>query len=128
MAPRSRLRILALIPLVVVAGLLGRKLPAFAGDFAGALLYAVLIYLVLALFAPKASAVALAFWTGAVGILIEVLQATGLPAFLADRWEPSRYLLGSTFVPLDLVLALLGAGLATMTDRLTRTTRRNHTY
>lgn len=119
MQPRSRLRLLGLIPLVVGAGLIARKLPSFAGDVAGGLLYAVLLYLLLAFLAPRAHPLKLAFQAGLLGVLIELLQLTGLPAWLAGIWEPSRYVLGSTFVPLDLAVALIGAGLATMTDRLT---------
>lgn len=118
--PRSRPRLVAVMAVVVVAGLLGRSLPGVVGDVVGGLLYAVLLYLLLALFAPRARAATLVVAAAALGVTVELAQLTGLPARVGELWAPARLVLGSTFVPRDLAVAVAGATLAALTDRLTR--------
>ena len=118
--PRSRLRLLAVMAVVVVAGLLGRSLPGVVGDVVGGLLYAVLLYLLLALLATRARAATLVVAAAALGVTVELAQLTGLPARVGDLWAPAHLVLGSTFVPRDLAVAVVGAPLAPLTDRLTR--------
>ena len=55
-----------------------------------------------------------------LGVTVELVQLTGLPARVGDLWAPARLVLGSTFVPRDLAVAVAGATLAALTDRLTR--------
>lgn len=47
---------------------------------------------------------------------IELFQATGVPAQLAQVFPPIRLLLGTTFVPIDLLSYALGVGLAVAAD------------
>ena len=117
---RSRLRLLAVMAVVVVAGLLGRSLPGLVGDIVGGLLYAVLLYLLLALLAPRSRTATLVMAAAALGVTVELVQLTGLPARVGDLWAPAHLVLGSTFVPRDLAVAVAGATLAALTDRLTR--------
>jgi len=105
---------------VVVAGLLGRALPGLVGDVVGGLLYAVLLYLLLALVAPRARTATLVVAAAALGVTVELAQLTGLPARVGEMWAPARFVLGSTFVPRDLAVAVAGATLAALTDRVTR--------
>lgn len=55
---------------------------------------------------------------GAIGTglacAVEILQLTGIPAVLAERFPPIALLLGSSFDPRDLVLLLGGGALATL--------------
>lgn len=106
--------------LVVVLGLLGRQLPGMVGDLAGGLLYAVLLYLVFAFVMPRARPVVLVVTAALVGLGIELFQLTGIPAQIGSAWPPARLVLGSTFVPLDLVIAAAGAACGPLTDVLVR--------
>ncbi|MBK7821668.1 MAG: DUF2809 domain-containing protein [Tessaracoccus sp.] len=120
MVTRSRLRIAILIPVVVGIGLLARRLPGLTGDAAGGLLYATLLYLLAAFVAPRARALSLVTATAAVGVLIELLQLTGVPAVLGNAWPSARLVFGSTFAPLDLAWAVAGAALGALTDLVSR--------
>ena len=88
---------------------------AWAGP-AGDALYAVLMYLAVAFLLPRmprwqvAAAALAACWA------IELFQATGIPAQLAQVLPPIRLLLGTTFVPIDLLTYALGVGLALVAD------------
>lgn len=102
---------------VVVSGLGTRFLGAgWPADLAGGLCYAVLGYVLLVFLRPHAArwsnaAAALAFC-----VLVELFQLTGLPAGMAQVFPPVRLLLGTTFVPLDLVAYALGVGLSYAID------------
>ncbi|MFJ6417328.1 DUF2809 domain-containing protein [Paeniglutamicibacter sp. NPDC091659] len=120
--PRARMRRLAaglLVVPVVVLGLGARFLGAGpAADLSGGVLYAVLVYVLLVFLRPRAApwsnaAIALAFC-----VAIELLQITSIPATLAAAFPPIRLVLGSTFVPLDLLAYVIGAGLALGIDSL----------
>lgn len=85
-------------------------------DFAGDALYAVMIYLVIAIAVPRA-----AFWlVGATALvlctLIECFQLTGLPALWAQTFWPVRLVLGVGFDARDLVAYAVGAGAAALVD------------
>ena len=120
--PRARRRRLAaglLVVPVVVLGLGARFLAAGpAADLSGGVLYAVLIYVLLVFLRPRAAAwsnaaIALAFCTA-----IELLQITSIPATLGAAFPPIRLVLGSTFVPLDLLAYAIGTALAFGIDSL----------
>lgn len=87
-------------------------------DATGDVLYAVLVYLVLALCAPGARRILLAITAFGLCALVELAQLTGAPAALVDLWAPVRYLLGTTFNAVDLLAysvgAVLGAGIHTV--------------
>ena len=82
----------------------------------GDALYAVAVYLVLALLMPRRSpgltaAAALAFC-----IAVELFQLTGIPARYA-RITPVRWLLGTHFSPHDLLCYAAGVGAILLLDR-----------
>lgn len=85
--------------------------------FCGDALYAVAAYLAFTLIWVRLRPGPLAILTTLVCWAIEFLQATGLPLELARQWIGWRYLLGTTFNPLDLLAYLLGAVLIAGLDR-----------
>lgn len=118
--PRSRRRILLVAVLVIALGLLGRQLPGIIGDMMGGLLYAVLLYLLFAFVMPRARPLTLTAVAAATGIAIELFQLTGIPAQIGAAWPPAKLVLGSTFVPLDLLVAAVGAACGPLADILVR--------
>ena len=103
--------------LVIAAGLVTHFVGSGpTADFAGDALYAVMIYLVIAIAFPRA-----AFWiVGATALalctLIECFQLTGLPALWAQSFWPVRLVLGVGFDVRDLVAYAVGAGAAPLVD------------
>lgn len=96
---------------------------AWAGP-AGDMLYAALVSLVIAFLLLRRPR-----WQVGVAALvvcwaIELFQATGVPADLAATWPPIRLLLGTTFVPVDLVSYAVGVGCAVTVDGLVVRNRR----
>lgn len=113
---------LAVIPI----GLFIRFLPlGLFADLAGGVLYAVLIYLLVGWLTPhwKSSSVALC----AIGwcFVIEFLQLSAFPAFLAAEFPPARLVFGTGFAALDLLAYALGVGLVCVIDRHLRFGRRS---
>ncbi|SDD07029.1 DUF2809 domain-containing protein [Auraticoccus monumenti] len=113
--PRSRRRPVLLVWLVAVV-LLGAALQLVRGgsglvDAAGGVLYALAWALLVALLVPRARAVTCAAVAAGVGVVLELLQLTGLPARWSGQLPPLRLLLGTTFTPWDLLTCLLGAAL-----------------
>ena len=102
---------------VVPAGLLvthiGRGPTAVIGDG----LYAVLIYLLVALAVPRARAGVVAAIALVVCAVIELAQLTGVPATAVEAWPPLRYVLGTTFQATSLMAYTVGAALAAVVDR-----------
>lgn len=78
-------------------------------DPVGDALYAVLVYLVLAICAPGARRGALVLTAFGLCALVELAQLTGAPAALVELWGPVRYLLGTTFNAVDLLAYAAGA-------------------
>lgn len=96
-------------------------LPGVVGDVAGGLLYVGLVYVLCALVAPRARSLVLGLVAGVIGVGIELLQLTSLPSTVAGVIPASRYVLGSTFVASDLVVAVVGAvGAAVVDSRIRR--------
>lgn len=119
--PRVRLRIAVAALAVVVAGLAVTRVSGPVADAAGDALYTVLLCCVVAFLAPAARPVVVGVAAWGVCALIEISQLTGAPAWLVERWDPVRYLLGTTFTPVDLVAYAAGAGAgALLCARLTR--------
>jgi hypothetical protein len=102
MTRRAKLGVAALA--TVVLGLSIRTFGdgAWAGP-AGDALYAVLIYLLVAILIPTTPQALVAGAAMTICALIEVLQLTGLPAQLAQSWPPVGLLLGTTFGMADLI-------------------------
>lgn len=117
---RRRRRTTALAAVVlVVTGLLvhaaGRGVDGATGlvaDAVGDALFAVLVTVLLAWCAPAARSWPLAGVALAACAGIEVAQLTGVPAALAERWWPVRYVLGTTFHAPDLPAYAVGAAAA----------------
>jgi len=109
---------------VIGTGLLARRLPGFAGDAAGGLLYAVLVYLLLALAALALSRRGGAVWLAGAAFtvctLVELFQLTPWPARLGEAWAPLHLVFGSTFNAWDLAAYAAGATLAGAGDALLR--------
>lgn len=96
-------------------------LPGVVGDVAGGLLYVGLVYVLCALVAPRARSLVLGLVAGVIGVGIELLQLASLPSTVAGVIPASRYVLGSTFVASDLVVAVVGAvGAAVVDSRIRR--------
>nr|WP_281070286.1 DUF2809 domain-containing protein [Paeniglutamicibacter kerguelensis] len=89
-----------------------------AADLSGGVLYAVLIYVLLVFLRPRAAAWSNAAITLAFCTAIELLQITSIPATLGAAFPPIRLVLGSTFVPLDLLAYAIGTALAFGIDSL----------
>ncbi|WP_183084915.1 ribosomal maturation YjgA family protein [Mycetocola manganoxydans] len=114
--PRRRPVLVGVIVLVVVVGLSVRGVPGPLGDGAGGILYAVLVYAVIAMLAPAAPAAHIGIGAAIVCTAVELLQLTGLPSSLGAALPPVRYVLGTTFVWTDLITGALGAVVAVLAD------------
>lgn len=123
-APRSRLALLGAAVAVVAVGLTIRGVPGPIGDGAGGILYAVLVYLLIAVLTPSASAARIGAVTVIACAAIELLQLTPLPSALAGVLPPVRFVLGTTFVWTDLVTAVVGAIVAVLGDLVLAGVRR----
>jgi hypothetical protein len=106
----------------IVLGLSIRTLSdaAWTGP-AGDGLYAVLIYILVAILIPSKSKVLIGAATLVVCVMIELLQLTGLPAELGESWPPLRLVLGTTFGTADLLAYAGGAAVAYAADRIAAT-------
>jgi hypothetical protein len=99
--------------------LLLRSVPGVLGDVGGGILYAVLVYLLVAVLTPATSAVRIGAISFAVCAAIELFQLTGLPRIAAELVPPVRYVLGTTFVAPDLLAYAGGTLGAVLVDRFT---------
>src|SRR5262245_11374615 len=110
---RRRPVYLAAIVVVIAAGLASRRfrssLPAFIGDYAGDTLWALMVFLGLALLLPKASTVRLAGVALLIAYLDELSQLYHAPWIRAIRrnWA-GGLLLGDQFVWSDLLCYTAG--------------------
>ena len=84
----------------------------------GDALYAVMVYLLVALAVPKTRAAAVGGVAFGLCVIIELAQLTGVSAAVVQAWWPARYLLGTTFQALDLVAYAVGAGAAAVLDQV----------
>lgn len=110
----------------VAAGLWARTgLAGIAGDAAGGILYAVLLYLLLAFAAPGARWAAVAVAAVVLCSAIELFQLTPWPAQWAGQWPPLRLVFGTTFNPWDFPAYAGGAAAAGLADRLLRRSPRS---
>jgi hypothetical protein len=103
---------------IVMAGLLVSRLgQGPAAGLVGDGMYAVMVYLLVALAAPKARAVAAGGVALGLCVMIELAQLTGVPATLVRVWWPARYVLGTTFQAVDLVAYAVGTVCICVLDR-----------
>lgn len=112
-----RRALLVIAVLVVAAGLVthvvGRGPIA---DALGDALYAVMIYVVIAIVLPRAPVWIVGASAAALCMLIECFQLTGLPAIWSEAFWPVRLVLGVGFGARDLVAYAVGAGAAALCD------------
>lgn len=106
----------------VVLGLSIRTLrdAAWTGP-AGDGLYAVLVYVLVAILIPSRSKALIAAAAVTACLMIELFQLTGLPASLGESWPPLRLILGTTFGAADVLAYACGAAVAYAVDRTTGT-------
>jgi hypothetical protein len=104
----------------IVLGLSIRTLSdaAWTGP-AGDGLYAVLVYILVAVLIPSKSKALIAATAVTACVMIELFQLTGLPAELGDSWPPFRLVLGTTFGTADLLAYAGGTAAAYAVDRTT---------
>lgn len=111
--------------LLCIAGLMGVVLGLSIRTFsdtawtgpAGDGLYAVLVYILVAIVVPSKSKALTAAAAVTVCVTIELFQLTGLPAELGESWPPLRLVLGTTFGAADLLAYTCGAAVAYAVDR-----------
>lgn len=84
----------------------------------GGILYAVLLFLLVAVFSPAAPAARIGAISLGTCVVVEFLQLTDLPRIAAELVPPIRYVLGTTFVASDLLAYLGGTLLAVVIDRI----------
>ncbi|MGY4644572.1 DUF2809 domain-containing protein [Cellulomonas sp. URHB0016] len=119
--PRSRAVLAAVAAAVVAAGLAVATLGAgLWADPAGDALYAVLVYVLVLVVAPRLAPWAAAAVATVLCVGVELLQLTGVPAALVDRLPALRYVTGTTFNAVDLVVYAVAAALAALVDRVAR--------
>lgn len=106
---------------VTGAGLAARfALSGRIADILGGILYAVLVFVLLAVVLPAARTRTLTLIAAVWCLGVEWWQLTGVPAELGDRFPPLRLVLGVGFHPLDLLTAAAGVILAAGADRARR--------
>ncbi|NKY40310.1 DUF2809 domain-containing protein [Cellulomonas septica] len=102
---------------VVAAGLLvATRASGPVADPAGDALYAALVYVLVLLVVPHVAPWRAGAVATAVCAVVELAQLTGGPAALVQAVPVSRFVVGTTFVPVDLLAYGLGAALAAVVD------------
>ncbi|WP_426623669.1 DUF2809 domain-containing protein [Leifsonia sp. McL0607] len=118
---RRRVVLLLVAVAVVAAGLTVHELAeGWAGAFAGDALYAVLLFVLVAIVTPRAHSAVVGGIALTVCVGVELLQLTGVPARLSAAIPGVELVLGSTFQATDLIAYALGAAVATVADLLVR--------
>lgn len=120
-ARRRRLGAALAAVLTVAAGLAVRA--GSDGPFAkiaGVVLYAVLVYELIVLLAPRLAVATVAGWALAICWAVEFAQLTGGPATLSAASPLLRLVFGTTFSVWDLPSYTLGVLVAVLTDRVSR--------
>lgn len=91
-----------------------------AADPAADALYAVLIYLLVALLRPRAHSVVVGAIALGFCVAIELFQLTGVPLMLSDITPLARLVFGTTFVPVDLLSYTAGVVVIASIDQAFR--------
>ena len=126
--PRSRVAYALALLLVIAAGLgsrmFGRSLPAVVVTYAGDTLYATMVFIGLAILAPRWSTARLAVTALACSCAIEVSQLYHGPWIDAIRRTlPGALVLGYGFLWSDLACYAAGVALGAAADRFAVSTR-----
>jgi hypothetical protein len=107
---RPRLIALSLALATLALGLGARAvLTGLAAKIAGVALYAVLVYALVLVAAPRLGAARACLTTVVICFAIELFQLTPIPAALGERHVLFRLVLGTTFGPWDLPMYAAGA-------------------
>jgi hypothetical protein len=93
-----------------------RWMPGSLGDFTADAAYAVLIYLLVAAIAPRLNALTVFLFAVVFCFAIELAQLSDIPLRLAEAVPLVSLVLGTTFVPRDLVAYVIGAALVAGVD------------
>ncbi len=88
-----------------------------ASDVAGDGLYAILIYLIVVVLAPRARPAVAAVVAGLLCVGIELFQLTGLPVAWAATFPPIALVLGTGFDARDIVVYLVAVAGAAFMDK-----------
>lgn len=114
-----------LLIVVILAGLVTHGvLPDTAGsDIAGDALYALAIYLLLVILAPRWSPLVVGALAAGWCIAIELFQLTGIPLQVGSVFPPAALVLGSGFDARDLVVYVIAVALAVAVDVIQRRRR-----
>jgi len=108
----ARRRLTACLSAVVVVGaglFVHLALPdGFATDAAGDILYAVCIYLLVVVVAPRLRPRAVAALSFAWCAAVELFQLSGLPETWGAAFPPVMLVLGTVFTPTDLLMYAIG--------------------
>ena len=118
-ATRARRRIALAVLAATTIGLglfIHRSVGGTVGDISGDALYAVLIYLLTALVAPRAPRPLVAAFAFAVCTAVELLQLTALPREAASMFPPIELVLGSGFDARDIVVYAAAVAAASVID------------
>ncbi|MEV4775272.1 DUF2809 domain-containing protein [Microbacterium sp. LWH12-1.2] len=112
-----RVTLVALTAITIGAGLLVHRFgEGMVGDIVGDALYAVMIYLFVAVVFPRRPAAWRATGAVAVCFAIELLQLTGLPRAWSAVFPPVQLVFGSGFDPRDLLVYASAVLLALITE------------
>lgn len=95
-----------------------------ASDVAGDALYAVLIFLLVVVVAPRLASAWVAVIAGAWCVAVELLQLTTLPTAAAAAFPPIALVLGTGFDPRDLVVYTVAVAGCALVDAGVRARRR----
>jgi hypothetical protein len=118
---RRRLWLAAAAVVTIALGLaVHRWMPGSAGDFTADAAYAVLIYLLVAAVAPRMNTLAAFLLAVTFCFAIELAQLSDIPLRLAESVPLVALVLGTTFVPRDLLAYLLGAAVVAAVDSVLR--------
>lgn len=119
-----RRRLLIAAVLVIVVGLAVHLIGSGpVADFTGDALYAMMIYLVIAVVFARVASWVVGAAAVVVCTLIELFQLTGLPGVWAEAFWPVRLVLGAGFDARDFIAYAVGAALATVCDLVRRRSR-----
>lgn len=114
---RRRLMLVAAVLCIVPMGLAARfLLGGWVADVAGGVLYAVLVYLLVAFCFPQRRPLFIAVVSLGVCWAVELLQLTALPRDLGAVFPPIRLVLGTTFAAWDLLAYAAGVAAAWLAE------------
>lgn len=122
-AGRRRLIAVIALAVVIVAGLgVHLLLPdTSASDIAGDALYAIAVYLLLVVLAPRLPPLAAGGIAAAWCVGIELFQLTGIPIAAGAVFPPTMLVLGTAFDARDLVVYVIAIAATMATDAIART-------